>query len=317
MRKETTNFTFFRQADSVRYVCRAELWNPGPKRRVALFLEFRDAWCPNDAVEGEPCIPPSVTVSANGRAVTVRRGENPYQVCFGVEAPGHGTVVVEGMSWFRWERADCIPVDHSMGWKVSEDSAFSVDGAEREVVFRFAPPVSLMSVAGYADGAVFERGALTWRWRGKARGFDIGFDSLLEDENTEAFQGRYTLPLDYQWDHEYLGWTGSSCERDEIDFAGTEGVPDSLTSEMRTWVEDYRKEALSAVTQICARHGLTPPSSRPGAMQDLGADALAALNPVERSNLRFALALMPILDVSKRPTAILADMEKARTAVGR
>src|SRR5947207_2685405 len=82
----------------------------------------------------------------------------------------------EPTALFRWEREDCASPPFRLGWRVSSDSVFDVNHAEREVVFRFDPAVSLMAVRNWGDSSVFERGVLTWKWRGTAPAFWIGYE---------------------------------------------------------------------------------------------------------------------------------------------
>ena len=302
IRQERTEFTFHTRSDSIWYVTRVRFWNPGGARSTSLFLDFRDAqWA--GASDPSEISPPAVSITVNGRPVTPAQGESPFQYRFGLDSPARREVEVRATALFRWEREDCASPPFRLGWRVSSDSVFDVSHAEREVVFRFDPAVSLMAVRNWGDSSVFERGVLTWKWRGTAPAFWIGYEPDLADEYIESFPGRYTIPLCYLWDHEYLGYD-SSCEIPDIDWAGREGYPDSMTAEIRAWVESYRQDATSVIEAVCAHHGVSP-----GAADSLVSKGLHALNPVEQRNLRFALALVPILDVTEKPTTILRKME--------
>ena len=255
-------------------------------------------------------------VAINGRDVETLDDSEAYRFRFALDAPVRLPVAVEAHGSFRWVADDCVAPPYRLTWRGSADTVFDATRAIRQTTFQFSPPVSLMSVSTSSDGGVFDHGTLTWRWRGASPEFQIGFEPLLADEHTDLFQGRYVFPLDYQWDHEYLDGPSSICEMGDLDWAGEEGEPDSMTADMRGYVESLRAEARYVLEQISAKHSLIPPGTNPEAFVLAGkldlSVGLTRLNPVEERNLRYAIALLPILDVSRRPAAIRDDILRIR-----
>ena len=302
MRQEHTEFVFHTASDSAEYSSRLILWNPQRSRIVRLLFDLRDAqWA--GATDSSDIAPPVVSIAVNGRPIPLAHGESSFQWRFQLDSPSRRQMDVRATTTFRWEPDDCQSPPFTLGWRVSSDSVFDVRRADRTVVFRFDPPVSLMAVRNYGDSAVFERGTIVWHWQGAAPAFWIGYEPNLANEYTDNFPGRYTIPLGYTWDNEYLGYD-SSCDIPDIEWAGREGNPDSMTTEIRAWVEDYKRDAVTAIDEICRHHGVSSTAA-----ESLLTQGLAALNPVERRNLRLALALVPILDVNDKPTAIVRKMD--------
>lgn len=314
MRRERTELTFLRDSARVLYVSRAELVNPGRERRLELRLDFVDASgrYVDFAVEhGPPHGAPTFEVRVDGRPVlaTCDTIGDMHRLRWSFTAARRGRIAVEARAAFPWIANACAAPDHQMDWRPVDGSVIDVSDATREMVFRFVPPVSFMAVETWTDSAVFERGAVRWRWHGRAiEAFDLQYDSEFADEHTELFPGPYRLSWDQGLANRYFEVFTRTCEKSDLDL--DEGR-DSLSTAGRSWVEDARSSCRSVILSLRARHALAPLDTASSGLPPLGqpglADsALSALNPVERRNLRYAVGMMWALDTSKTAEEIFA-----------
>lgn len=307
MQSERAEFTYLRGTDTVRYVHRVEFRNRGPNRRLGLFLDLVDA-----STGDERSGPPSVVVQVDDRPVPVHCDTIGDLFRFHWSfAPSRTRFTVETRTAFTWLMDACSAPDYHLEWRPADSSAFDVSAATREVVFRFEPAVSLMAVGTWTEGALFERGALRWRWQGSSpSAFDVWIDSEFADEHTDLFPG--PCAPDHGLENSYYEIFSRSCEKSEFDAMEP---ADSLTADMRAWVGYTRGNTRSAINSLRARHRLAPLDTTstgepPLAQQGLADSTLAGLNPVERWNLRYAVGLMWALDVTQPPSAIVARVNR-------
>ena len=321
MRSERTELTYLRDSARVVYQSRAVLWNPGFQRQVELRIDFADAqgyydYADGSLAYGKPYGAPTFAVRVDDRPVAAHCDTigDSFRFHWSLAAPKHGSLAVQAEATFPWTADACAAPDHRIEWRPADDAVFDVAGAIREMVFRFVPTVSFMAVDSWTDGAAFERGSVTWRWRGHGlQAFDLLFDPEYADEHTELFSDRYRLLTDKGLDNSYFEIFSRSCEESDLD--PDEGT-DSLSTPARAWVEDARSRCRAVISSLSKLHALArldttssgtlPPLAQP----DLSDAALSALNAVERRNLRYAVGLMWALDPTKNASAILARVNQ-------
>ena len=323
MRSEQTGLTFLRDSARVVYQSHLVLSNPGPARRIELRVDFTDAqgyynYAERSLAYGEPYGTPTFTVKVDDHFVAAHSDTvgNTFRFAWWLTVPKRGSVSIEAEATFPWTANACEAPDYRIEWRPADDAVFDVSRATREVVFQFVPAVSFMAVESWTDSAQFERGTVTWRWRGhRIQAFDLYFDSEHADEHTELFSGRYRLQMDRGLDNSYFEIFSRSCE--ESDLALDEGK-ETLSAPAQAWVEGARSECRSVVSSLSSLHALAPLDTTssgvvpPLTQAGLSDAALSALNVVERRNLRYAVGLMWALDPTKTAGAVIARANRVR-----